>query len=286
MSCAKNSIVRTPDHSSSHLNDYPKRKVINNMSEAASIRTGNAQSGQSWSTALRRGALIGAGALAILGLSRRSKAGLATAAADGLLGLIGVRATAQPREIIARSSMLVNCSPREAYQFWRNFENLPQFMRHLESVSILEGSRSRWTAIGPLGTHISWYAEIVTDRENEVIAWRSLPDSDIAVDGVVKFSLAPGNRGTLITPIIVYTPPAGRVGHALARLFSKDPGFLMRQDLRRLKALIETGEVPTVEGQSHGPRSGVAVAARLLDPDRPIRGSSIAEALDAKRRVS
>jgi uncharacterized membrane protein len=257
------------------------------MSEAASIRTGNAQRGLARSTALRWGALVSGGALALLGLSRRSKAGLATAAAGGLLTYAGARANSQPREIIARSSMLVNCSPREAYQFWRNFENLPQFMRHLESVSILDGGRSKWTALGPLGTHISWYAEIVTDRENEVIAWRSLPGSDIAVDGIVKFSPAPGNRGTLISPIIVYTPPAGKIGHTLARLLSKDPGFLMRQDLRRLKALIEAGEIPTTEGQSHGPRSGVAVAARLLDPDNPKKGSAgVHEMVEATRRIS
>jgi uncharacterized membrane protein len=257
------------------------------MSEAASIRMGNAPRGLNRSNALRWGALMSGGALAILGLSRRSRAGLVTAAAGGVLAYAGARANAQPREIIARSSILVNCSPDQAYQFWRNFENLPQFMRHLESVSIMDGNRSKWTAIGPLGTHISWYAEITTDRSNEVIAWRSLPDSDIAVDGIVKFSPAPANRGTIISPIIVYTPPAGKVGHTLARLLGKDPGFLMRQDLRRLKALIEAGEIPTTDGQSHGPRSAVAAVARLVNPDEPVRGESrLTEVLESRRRVS
>ena len=257
------------------------------MSEAASIRMGNAPRGLDRTTVLRWGAMVGGGALAILGLSRRSKAGLAAAAAGGALVYAGTRLDAQPREIIARSSMLVNCSPREAYHFWRNFENLPQFMRHLESVTPLGGDRSKWTVIGPLGTRIHWDAEIVTDRESEVIAWRSLEDSDIEVDGIVKFSRAPGDRGTLISPIIVYTPPAGRLGHSLARLFSKDPGFLMRQDLRRLKALIEAGEIPTTEGQSHGPRSAVAAAARLLDPDNPKKGTArMRDRVEASRRIS
>jgi len=257
------------------------------MSEAASIRIGNAQRGLNRYDALRWGALIGGGALAVLGLTRRSKAGLATAAAGGLVVYAGTRVNAQPREIIARSSVLVNCSPREAYQFWRDFENLPQFMRHLESVTVLDGNRSKWTALGPLGVHISWNAEIVTDRENELIAWRSLADSEIEVDGIVKFTSAPGNRGTIISPIVVYTPPAGRLGHSLARLMGKEPGFLMRQDLRRLKALIEAGEIPTTEGQSHGPRSRAVAAARLLNPDQPLRGSSpIRDALESKRRVS
>jgi uncharacterized membrane protein len=257
------------------------------MSEAASIRIGNAQSGRRKSTVLRWSAWIGGGAIALLGLSRRSKAGVAVAAAGGLLAFLGSRAGARQREIIARSSMLVNCSPEEAYRFWRTFENLPQFMHHLESVSIQDGNRSTWTAIGPLGTRIEWQAEIFTDRPNEVIAWRSLPGSDITVDGIVKFSTAPGNRGTLITPIIAYVPPGGSVGHALAKLLSKDPSFLMRQDLRRLKALMETGEIPTVEGQTHGPRSAAAAAARMLNPDEPLRGKApIPEVLEAQRRVS
>jgi uncharacterized membrane protein len=256
------------------------------MSEAASIHMGNAQRSQGWSTALRWGALIGGGAIALLGLSRRSKAGIAVAASGGVLAFLGSRAGARQREIIARSSMQVNCSLEEAYRFWRNFENLPQFMRHLENVSV-NGNQSTWTAIGPLGTRIRWTAEIVTDRANEMIAWRSLPDSDINVDGIVKFSTAAGNRGTLITPIITYMPPAGAVGHALAKLLSKDPGFLMRQDLRRLKALMEAGEIPTVEGQTHGPRSTVAALAQALNPDEPTGGAArTAELPEQRRRAS
>jgi large subunit ribosomal protein L27 len=107
------------------------------------------------------------------------------------------------------------------------------------------------------------------------------------VDGIVKFSTAVGNRGTLITPIIAYTPPAGAVGHAFAKLLSKDPSFLMRQDLRRLKALIEAGEIPTVEGQSHGPRSAIAAAARILNPDQPMGGEARApEMAETNRRAS
>jgi uncharacterized membrane protein len=257
------------------------------MREAASIHSGNARSGPGLSTALRWGALIGGGALAAFGLSRRSRAGLAAAAAGGALAYAGTRVNTQSGDIISRSSILVNCSPREAYQFWRNFENLPQFMNHLDSVTVLDRSRSRWTALGPLGTRISWNAEIVSDHENELIGWRSLPESDIAVDGIVKFSPAPGNRGTIISPIIVYTPPAGRIGHSLARLLGKDPGFLMRQDLRRLKALIEAGEIPTTDGQSHGPRSAVAAAARFADPDQPVRRQSKpAGMLEKERRIS
>jgi uncharacterized membrane protein len=258
------------------------------MSEAASIQLANAQRRPPRSmAALRWSALVTGGTLAVIGLSRKSRAGTALAAAGGLLSFLGARAAARPRELIARSSILLNCSPEQAYQFWRNLENLPQFMRHLESVTPLDEYRSRWIAIGPLGRHIRWNAEIAFDRKNEVIAWRSLPDSDVYVDGVVKFKTAPANRGTLLNIVVVYQPPAGAVGGALARMLGKDPSFMMRQDLRRLKALIEAGEIPTVEGQAHGPRSGVAAVARVINPDEPIRGEArLTEVLEARRRAS
>ena len=258
------------------------------MSEAARIHLRNAQGRHHRrATAFRWSALITGGALALIGLSKRSKSGVAIATAGGLLSYAGAKVGTERRELIARSSILLNCTPEQAYQFWSNFENLPLFMRHLESVTRLGESRSRWTAIGPLGKRVIWDAEIAFDRKDDVIAWRSLPDSEIYVDGIVKFRNAPGNRGTIITAVVVYQPPAGALGGALAKVLGKDPSFMMRQDLRRLKALIEAGEIPTVEGQSHGPRSGVAAAARLLNPDDPIRGErNLADIAQARRRIS
>ncbi len=258
------------------------------MSEAARIHLRNAQGRHHRrATAFRWSALITGGALALIGLSKRSKSGVAIATAGGLLSYAGAKVGTERRELIARSSILLNCTPEQAYQFWSNFENLPLFMRHLESVTRLGESRSRWIAIGPLGKRVIWDAEIAFDRKDDVIAWRSLPDSEIYVDGIVKFRNAPGNRGTIITAVVVYQPPAGALGGALAKVLGKDPSFMMRQDLRRLKALIEAGEIPTVEGQSHGPRSGVAAAARLLNPDDPIRGErNLADIAQARRRIS
>jgi hypothetical protein len=107
------------------------------------------------------------------------------------------------------------------------------------------------------------------------------------VDGFVEFEPAPGNRGTLVIARIRYHPPAGAMGHAVAKMLGKDPNFLMRQDLRRLKALMEAGEIPTTVGQTHGPRSATVAAARLLDPDRPFRGDvEINEVFSQLRRVS
>lgn len=258
------------------------------MSEAARIHLRNAQGRHHRrATAFRWSALVTGGALTLIGLSKRSKSGVAIATAGGLLSYAGAKVGTKRRELIARSSILLNCTPEQAYQFWSNLENLPLFMRHLESVTHLGESRSRWIAIGPLGKRVIWDAEIAFDRKDDVIAWRSLPDSEIYVDGIVKFRNAPGNRGTVITAVVVYQPPGGALGGALAKVLGKDPSFMMRQDLRRLKALIEAGEIPTVEGQSHGPRSGVAAAARILNPDDPIRGErNLADIAQARRRVS
>jgi uncharacterized membrane protein len=255
---------------------------------AVGIHPTNAASARNGSIAVPRwGALIGGGALALLGLSRRSRSGLALAAGGGLLAYMGARAAATPAQAVARSSVLVNCSPQEAFQFWRNFENLPLFMRHIDSVTIIDNRRSRWIAAGPLGKPIEWEAEIVAERADELISWRSLADSDIQVDGFVEFRPATGKRGTVISANIIYSPPAGRVGHTIAKLLGKDPSFLMKNDLRRLKALIEAGEIPTVEGQPHGPRSKVIGVVRMLSPDESMRGQvRLGEFAEAKRRLA
>jgi uncharacterized membrane protein len=259
------------------------------MNQTASIHAENATITRhpSGSALPRWTALIGGGALAVLGLSSRSKAGVALAAAGGALAYLGTQAGAFPKEMVARSSVQLNCSPHEAFQFWRNFENLPRFMRHLESVTTTGERRSRWIAIGPVGKRLRWDAEIVAERPGELISWRSLEGSDVMLDGFVEFQAAPANRGTVLFATIIYTPPAGALGKAAAKMLGKDPSFLMRQDLRRFKALAETGEIPTVEGQTHGPRSRLAGAARLIDPDQPFpRGAKFSEAVEAKRRLA
>lgn len=237
--------------------------------------------------AQRWGALIGGGALAVYGLTRRSTLGTALAAGGGALAYYGAKANVAQRESLARSSMLLNCSPEEAYRFWRNFENLPLFMFHLESVTIQNPRQSKWVAMGPLGKRVSWSAEIVEERENELISWRSLPGSEVDVMGRVEFRPAHGNRGTLLSVAFIYRPPAGEIGRIVAKILGKDPSFMVRQDLRRMKALIETGEIPTTEGQPHGRRDVMTAVARVVDPDRPIRPEAeFKEVLSAKRRVS
>jgi uncharacterized membrane protein len=237
--------------------------------------------------ARRWGAVITGSSIAAYGLSRRSPAGIALAAAGGLLAYSGAQPNAN-RELIARSSLIINSPQEKVYQFWRNFENLPLFMRHLETVSVTGERRSRWIALGPMGTRVAWDAEIVNELPNEEIRWRSLPSSDTQVNGIVRFSRSTGDRGTQVQVVSIVEPPAGALGEAVAKIFGKDPSFMMRQDLRRLKALIETGEIPTIDGQSHGPRSLKIAAMRMLNPDQPVRArdANLKDVLTAQRRIA
>ena len=109
-------------------------------------------------------------------------------------------------------------------RFWRNFENLPKFMRHLDSVQITGDRRSHWRAKGPGGTTVEWDAEITDDRPNEMISWRSLENSDVYNAGTVRFQRATGGRGTIIRVDIRYAPPGGSISAAIAKLFAQDPG--------------------------------------------------------------
>ncbi|HET7891516.1 MAG TPA: SRPBCC family protein [Candidatus Sulfotelmatobacter sp.] len=232
--------------------------------------------------------LIAGAALAVFGLSRRSTPGFLLAAAGGALAFTGWRINF-PRqdEFLARGSVLINCSSEAAYVRYRKLEELPTFMHHLKSVTKTGERQYRWVALGPLGIPIQWDAEIVDERENEFLSWRSLPGSELTAAGSVRFEKAPADRGTIVTAITHFDHPAGNLGYAVAKLFGKDPSFLIQQDLRRFKSLIETGEIATTEGQTHGPRSLKGTAAKLADPDRPLaRGPQATEILKEQRRTA
>ena len=233
----------------------------------------------------RWGALIGGSALAIYGITRRSPLGVALAASGGTVALLSATRARAP-ESYAASSILVNCSPQEVYRFWRDIENLPRFMNRLETVSDLGNGRSRWVALGPGGRSIRWDTEITSERENEHIAWRSLPGSDVQVDGRIDFRQAPAGRGTLVDATIVYRPSLG-TSNVFAKFLNKSASFMLRQDLRRLEALMEAGEIPTIEGQSHGRRDIMTGLLRVADPTRPIRrDSNMREVFAARRRMA
>ena len=196
--------------------------------------------------------VFGATALIAYGLTRRSKAGTALAAAGGLLAYKAVQTT--PTTADSHAVFLVNASPEQAYTLWRNFAGLPRFMVHLKSVRELDSRRSEWVAAGPGQREVRWNAEITEDTANQRIAWRSLPDSDVQTSGSVDFRADPQGRGTFVSANVQYAIPGGTLMSGLAGFFGKNPEFGVREDVRRFKQLLETGEVPTTRGQTHGPR--------------------------------
>lgn len=141
--------------------------------------------------------------------------------------------------IKVEQGVIVDRKPEELFAFWRDFENLPRFMEHLESVTRLDDRRSHWIAKGPAGTLIEWDAEIHNEIPNELIAWRSLPGSEVNNAGSVHFRpIAAGGR-TLVRVVLSYEPPAGRLGAAVAKLFGEEPSQQVREDLRRFKDVME-----------------------------------------------
>jgi uncharacterized membrane protein len=150
------------------------------------------------------------------------------------------------------SSLTVNRSIVDLYQTWRQFETLPQAMRHVQRITPAGEKRFHWSLVGPLGRPLEWDAEITEERTNELIAWRSLEGSDVDSRGQVVFRRAPGGRGTEIQVRLRYRPPAGRLGSAVATLLGESPQKMIREELRRFKALMEAGEIPTTEGQPRG----------------------------------
>lgn len=145
--------------------------------------------------------------------------------------------------IHAKGTCIVNSTPEEVYQFWRNFQNLPRFMRHVDSVEELGEGRSHWKVKGPAGMEVEWDATIVADVPNEVITWRTLENADVDHAGAVRFERAAGGRGTIIKVNLEYLPVGGVIGSTVAKLFGEEPEQQLDDDLRRFKQVMEVGEV-------------------------------------------
>lgn len=242
----------------------------------------NVGGGERWASGL-----IG-GALALFGLRQRSLAGLAVAgvgaalinrAVQGHSSVYGAlnldmahREPARPEEYFSRGihvehSVTINKSPEELYRYWRDFNNLPRIMDHLESVKVLDEKRSHWVAKAPAGYKVEWDAEIINDESNKVIAWRSLADASVPNSGSVRFVAAPADRGTEVHVVLDYIPPVGRIGWLIAKLFGQEPKQQIQEDLRRFKQYMETGEVPTIQGQ---PAGGGRGRDRVIAGERPL----------------
>ena len=241
-----------------------KKKVEKNIDDTERIASG-----------------IGGGLLAAYGLYRMDLIGLAIAAVGGALinraadgfcdvyDWLGIStedsfAADSPQEKpAAKSSVVKTVKHRthvevsrveksvtvkrplaEIFEFWRNFENLPQVMSHLEAVKVIDEKRSHWTAKAPLGTSVEWDAEIVDEQKNHYIAWRSVAGADVDNNGSVRFDRA-GGGVTKITVIIDFTPPAGAVGAAIASFFGENPEQQLEEDLQKFKETMEGGKPKT-----------------------------------------
>ena len=212
------------------------------------------------------GVIAGASALALYGLFRRNKTGLALATAGGLVAYNykQARSQTQSSKQTATAVFRVNATSNEAYRLWHNFENLPRFMAHLAAVRVLDDRRSEWTAKGPLDSCVRWSAEITEDKPNRRIAWRSLPGSQLETSGWVEFRDDPQGRGSTVRAQVEYSNPVGALGIGLLTAMGKNPNFVVKEDLRRFKALLEAGETPTTVGQTHGPRGLHGHAEQVL----------------------
>jgi uncharacterized membrane protein len=221
----------------------------------------------------RWASVLGGGSMLLAGLAtRRPIVGVLTALAGGaflyrgasghcaMYGALGIDTaehkltTAVPAQqgYKVEEAITINRPREELYRYWRDVKNLPCVMRHLESVQPLDERTSRWVARGPFGKSVEWEAEIFNERENEMIAWRSLTGSEVDTAGSVHFEAVPPDRGTRLRVSLKYNPPAGKLGANIAAILGKSVESQIHEDLRRFKSTMEAGAAPTVAGQPVG----------------------------------
>jgi len=158
-------------------------------------------------------------------------------------------------DVLVGRSVTINRPREELYAFWRNFANLPRFMHNVHSVAITDERHSHWVIEAPAGRTVEWDSEITQDDPGRLIAWQSQEGASVRNSGQVEFLDSPDDRGTVVRVTLTYDPPAGGVGKLIAKLFQKEPKVQARQDLRRFKQLMETGEIATAMPPDAAPRA-------------------------------
>jgi uncharacterized membrane protein len=159
-------------------------------------------------------------------------------------------------------------------------------MRHVQSVQALGNGRYRWMLRGTTGKHMEVLTEMVEQKPSR-IEWRSTNGTSKGLGGRVEFRPALAGRGTVVSATVQYPRDAVSAGYWMMRFIERNPTFLATQDLRRFKALVETGEIPTTDGQSHGPRTWATAVMRSLNPDQPLPSTpSKAVAISEQRRIA
>ena len=212
----------------------------------------------------RNASLVGGAALALSGLRKIIKGGylpgMALIAAGGMFLYRGQTghcdlyqaagidtAGGAEQGVQVEKFLTINRTPQQVYEFWRNLENLPRFLRHVDSVRVTGERTSHWKASGPVGTSLEWDAEMVEDYPGQLILWRSVGDAALPNEGVVEFREAPGDRGTEVKVSICYFPPGGKAGKLAAKLAHTITAQQVEEDLKRLKQILETGETAVAE---------------------------------------
>jgi uncharacterized membrane protein len=212
----------------------------------------------------RKASMVGGAALALSGIrslaSRRYLPGLAMVFAGGLFFYRGKTGHCDLYEAIGADTfhsehsglriekvLTINRPPQQVYEFWHNLENLPRFMKHLESVQVTGERTSHWKALGPGGVSVEWDAEMMDDTPGQAISWHSIGEAEIPNKGSVEFAAAPGDRGTEVRVCIDYYPRGGAAGKAAAKLSHGISEQQLEEDLKRLKQILETGEVVTAQ---------------------------------------
>jgi uncharacterized membrane protein len=224
---------------------------------------------------------VGGGALALYGITRGSLGGIALALVGAALVQRGVSGHCNLYEAMnfstaggealrnsenvsvpaergtkVEKNVTVNRPASVLYDFWRNFENLPRIMNHLESVEVTGGDRSHWVAKAPAGTTVEWDAEIYNEKQGELIAWRTLEGAQVASAGSVRFEEGPVGT-TKVTVSLKYDPPGGKLGSIVARLFGENPEQQIEEDLGRFKELMESrSEAGGGDSSGLGARAG------------------------------
>jgi uncharacterized membrane protein len=167
----------------------------------------------------------------------------------------GYELAPQDGDVLIGRSVTINRPREELYSFWRDFRNLPRFMHNVHSVTIKDSTHSHWIIEAPGGKTVEWDSKVTRDEAGHLIAWQSLEDASVRNSGKVEFLDSPDNRGTVVRVTLTYDPPGGAVGKLIAKLFQKEPKVQARQDLRRFKQLMETGEVATAQPPHAAPRA-------------------------------
>ncbi len=196
----------------------------------------------------------------------RGRLALATAAVLGVTALdvyCGQKLSRRPESALAASrgksvrvakSIIVNRPPEEVYAFWRKLENFPRFLDHVESIEVVDTTRSHWRGKGPGGIRAEWDSEITREEPNALIGWRSVSGSAIENAGSVRFERAPGGRGTIVRVKFEYAPPGGAITRNIARLFGAEPGQEIETGLSRMKQILETGDIVRSDASIHAGR--------------------------------